>query len=252
MFAPPKRKIPSLNVPSKQAPDEDEEDNDSAEVVERPRKYGVPDVVVTPPSRNATLPAVIEPDPQDLSDEEVDANVESATKKSSVFGKKVSTIRRHIAGKDYASASKTAKESLLLTMVDLLPVAEASFRKSGAVKGTYQFMALTSAMQQILTDLDGERDLEAMVQSILDEAVHPTFLILAQQVIQFQAALKRRFRAELTPEYSALATAMLDEHVKELATYVQGMYSEVTKRVEKKVSGKAERKQSQQQQSDNG
>lgn len=174
----------------------------------------------------------------DLDDEQVAEEMEAAIARGSSFGYKLDHIRAHLLNKDYQSASLTTKEALLATMIELVPLAEASLRKSNVSKGIYQFQSLVGGVRELLTDLDGERDLNVMVQSILDEAVRPVFLLLAQMIIQFSNSLKRQLRAELDDKKCKAVYPLVDEQVQELAGYVQGMFNEVQTRVNRKLDGK--------------
>lgn len=173
----------------------------------------------------------------DLDDEDVADEMEAAVKRLSSFGYKVGHIRQHLQNKDYQGASLTTKEALLATLIELVPLAESSLRQSGASKGIYQFNSLINQVRELLVDLDGERDLNNTVMSILEESVRPSFLMLAQMIIQFNNGLKRQFRAELSERDCKVVNALLDEQVRELATYVQQIYAEVLRRVEKKLDG---------------
>lgn len=173
----------------------------------------------------------------DLDDDDVADEMEAAVKRLSSFGYKVGHIRQHLQNKDYQGASLTTKEALLATLIELVPLAESSLRQSGASKGIYQFNSLINQVRELLVDLDGERDLNNTVMSILEESVRPSFLMLAQMIIQFNNGLKRQFRAELSERDYKVVNALLDEQVRELAAYVQQIYAEVLRRVEKKLDG---------------
>jgi len=227
---------PPLLVPKrKTAPEEAPEDDDDTDASEA-TPVGKKALVVPKSSAPPKMPLMVYTDPADLTEEQVAEAVEKAVKRTSSFGIKVGAIQEYLRLKDYHRASLTAKEQLLSTLVDLLPVAEKSFRKSGASKGTYQFMALIGQMRELLVDLDGERDMNSTIQNILDSAVHPVFMTLAQQIIQFNASVKRRMRTEFSEqECKEKLYPIMDEHIKDLATYVQSMFSEVSRRVEKSV-----------------
>jgi hypothetical protein len=168
----------------------------------------------------------------DLDDEEVVEEMEAAVKRASSFGYKLDHIRSHLQNRDYQNASLTTKEALLATLIELVPLAESSLRKSGASKGIYQFNSLIGQVRELLVDLDGERDLNQMVLSILEGSIRPSFLMLTQMLIQFNNGLKRQFRAEFDDKQCKILHSLLDEQVRELSSYVQQMYGDVLKRVE--------------------
>ena len=162
--------------------------------------------------------------------------MEAAVERASSFGYKIGHIRQHLANKDYQQASLTTKEALLATLIELVPLAERSLRNSGASKGIYQFNSLIGQVRELLVDLDGERDLRSTVQQLMDEAVHPSMMLLSQGIILFNNSLKRGLRDELNERDCRIAYDLLDQQTKQLAAYVQSMYSEIQKRVEAKLS----------------
>lgn len=174
----------------------------------------------------------------DLDDDDVAAEMEAALKRNSSFGYKLDHIRTHIKNRDFQQASLTTKEAILSTLIELIPLAEASLRQSNVKNGIYQFNSLINQVRELMVDLDGERDLNQMVQSILDEAVRPVFMMLAQMIIQFNNSLKRQMRAELDDKQCKAVYPLIDEQVRELGTYVQSMFNEVQRRVDRKLDAK--------------
>ena len=229
-MAPPLLKLPPKKGSKPPIVEDEEQDEVEAPEVTKGRLI-VPKVASAPKA-----PLMVITEVPDLTDEEVDAAVTRAIKRTSSFGIKSDAIQQHLKNKDYQKASLTVKEGLVATLVELLPVAEKTFRKSGAVKGTYQFTALIGQIRELLVDLDGERDMKSTVQDILDSAIHPVFMTMAQQIIQFNAAIKRRMRTEFSEqECREKLYPMMDEHIRDLAGYVQGSFVEVSKRVNKSV-----------------
>lgn len=212
----------------------DEEDDDELDDIELDEVEEEDELPVPVVRRAAGMP-IAHVMGVDLDDDEVAAEMEAAVKRGSSFGYKVDHIRAHLKNKDYQSASLTTKEALLATLIELVPLAEASLRKSNVSKGIYQFNSLIGQVRELLVDLDGERDLNNTIQSILDDAVRPVFTMLAQMVIQFNNSLKRQLRAEFSENECKLIYPLLDEQVRELATYVQSMFNEVQRRVDRKL-----------------
>lgn len=172
----------------------------------------------------------------DLTDEEVEAEMAAALTRSSSFGYKLGHIREHLKNKDYQNASLTTKEALLGTLIELVPLAEKSLRESGTSKGIYQFNALLGQVREMLVDLDGERDLNNTMQAILDESIRPCFMLLAQSIIQVVNGLKRQLQSEFDERNCKIIFNHIDEQMKELARYTQGMYNEIQTRIDKKLA----------------
>ena len=169
----------------------------------------------------------------DLTDEEVEAEMEDAVNRASSFGYKLSTIREHLKSKNYQQVSLTTKEALLATMLELMPLAEQSLRQTKVSKGVYQFQAMINNIRELLIDLDGERDLNSMVLGIFDGVVKPPLMILAQMFIEFHASIDRQLKADLSSADAKIASQIVAQNVKALAAYIDAMSRDMESRLHK-------------------
>lgn len=195
------------------------------------------------------LPALVGDDyPTDeVTDGEVTERLRLEKERPSTFAYSLDTIKGSLEDNDFQEASLRAKKALLQTTIELLPLAERQLRATDASKGIYQYNALATQVRELLADLDGERDLSLMVQQILDESLRPLFTMLSQMIIQFSSGLKLGLRAtqleaanrkECGGDNWKACEAVVDAQVRLLATYVQGMYDELTSRIDKQLKGK--------------
>lgn len=235
--------FPKLNIPSKkkkQQEEDDYEDEDENEVEGEQEEGKATKLRLSsfkPKNKTANLPVVRQIEDDELTEEEVIAQIEQAVNTSSSFGKSVPTIRQYLKGRDYGNAAITAKGALLATLVELIPVAESAVRENKAQRGIYQFNSLASQMRELLIDLDGERDLEGLITSIINEALDPQLRTFAQMLVQWNSGVKRSIRGELDQADYKNVASIIDEQTQALATYVSQMSLLIRQDIDRRVGG---------------
>ena len=235
--------FPKLNTNSKKKHEEEEYYDDYEVVEETEEDYEEEDTIrprlsaFVPKNKTANLPVVRQIEDDELTEEEVIAQIEQAVNTSSSFGKSVPTIRQYLKGRDYGNAAITAKGALLATLVELIPVAESAVRENKAQRGIYQFNSLATQMRELLIDLDGERDLEGLITSIINEALDPQLRTFAQMLVQWNSGVKRSLRGELNPTDYKNAASIIDEQTQALATYVSQMSMLIRQDIDRRVGG---------------
>ena len=237
--------FPKLNIGSKKKKQREEDYEDEYEVVEETEKGEEEEQenirprlsAFKPKNKTANLPVVRQIEDDELTEEEVIAQIEQAVNTSSSFGKSVPAIRQYLKGRDYGNAAITAKGALLATLVELIPVAESAVRENKAQRGIYQFNSLASQMRELLIDLDGERDLEGLITSIINEALDPQLRTFAQMLVQWNSGVKRSIRGELDQADYKNVASIIDEQTQALATYVSQMSLLIRQDIDRRVGG---------------
>lgn len=236
--------FPKLNIGSKKKKQREEDYEDEYEEVEETEEAEEEQETIKtrlsafkPKNKTANLPVVRQIEDDELTEEEVIAQIEQAVNTSSSFGKSVPAIRQYLKGRDYGNAAITAKGALLATLVELIPVAESAVRENKAQRGIYQFNSLASQMRELLIDLDGERDLEGLITSIINEALDPQLRTFAQMLVQWNSGVKRSIRGELDQADYKNVASIIDEQTQALATYVSQMSLLIRQDIDRRVGG---------------
>ena len=233
--------FPKLNIPSKKKKQQEEDDyeDEAEDEVEEQEEQATKLRLSSfkPKNKTANLPVVRQIEDDELTEEEVIAQIEQAVNTSSSFGKSVPAIRQYLKGRDYGNAAITAKGALLATLVELIPVAESAVRENKAQRGIYQFNSLASQMRELLIDLDGERDLEGLITSIINEALDPQLRTFAQMLVQWNSGVKRSIRGELDQADYKNVASIIDEQTQALATYVSQMSLLIRQDIDRRVGG---------------
>lgn len=233
--------FPKLNIPSKKKKQQEEDDyeDEAEDEVEEQEEQATKLRLSSfkPKNKTANLPVVRQIEDDELTEEEVIAQIEQAVNTSSSFGKSVPAIRQYLKGRDYGNAAITAKGALLATLVELIPVAESAVRENKAQRGIYQFNSLASQMRELLIDLDGERDLEGLITSIINESLDPQLRTFAQMLVQWNSGVKRSIRGELDQADYKNVASIIDEQTQALATYVSQMSLLIRQDIDRRVGG---------------
>lgn len=107
--------------------------------------------------------------------------------KSDRFAKEFKKLRKKVgASNDHFNAENTNAEMLramLTMMLDIIPLAEQTFRKSKKESSAYALNALVNQARELSTDLRMAKDVEGQAAFIKDMIINPIFKVFAQQLI---------------------------------------------------------------------
>jgi hypothetical protein len=107
--------------------------------------------------------------------------------KSDRFAKEFKKLRKKVgAGNDHFNAENANTEMLramLTMMLDIIPLAEQTFRKSKKESSAYALNALVNQARELSTDLRMSKDVEGQALFIKDLIITPIFKVFAQQLI---------------------------------------------------------------------
>lgn len=112
---------------------------------------------------------------------------EEGQAKSDRFAKEFKKLRKKVgAGNDHFNAENANTEMLramLTMMLDIIPLAEQTFRKSKKESSAYALNALVNQARELSTDLRMSKDVEGQALFIKDLIITPIFKVFAQQLI---------------------------------------------------------------------
>lgn len=151
----------------------------------------------------------------------------------SIVGDKVEVIQDLLETGNFESATNALHKTLLQTLVDVLPYAEAAIRKTEGVKGVYQINSLVSMILETLSSARSQADRGALAQHILERTVQPVFKGIAE-------ALVREFMA-LSADMSTAKPQDHDNIIRDtrarLATSIQSSYETMRSEIMQSMSG---------------
>lgn len=121
---------------------------------------------------------------------------------NSIVGDNAESILQLLDQGNSAAAVPLIYQSMLQSLVDLIPLAEHAVRESKGAKGVYQINSLISSIRELMADIQSAQDRGMLGETIVDQIVRPSYSDLATSVLQ---------------EYKAISDDM-KEHMSNLAT----------------------------------
>ena len=116
------------------------------------------------------------------------------------FGKGAEKILRMLEQDDTDPAIALLYKRLLMSVVDILPMAELGIRKSKGTRGTYQFVQLISSVRELMVDIQSAQDRGMMGDMLVRSVIQPAFGDLAQDTVQEFSMIAADAKSTMTPE----------------------------------------------------
>lgn len=149
----------------------------------------------------------------------------------SIFKGKVSDIQRFIETNDSDNAIDQAQRQLLLMLIELIPIAEDKYREFGNERAAYALNSLVSQIRELISDIRSEEDSSQLVQKILNNILHPTFLLLGQNLVDNMYHLRKQIEIYVKPEDMKIVNTRVNESAKNMASYLEEQYKHLMEKI---------------------
>lgn len=124
----------------------------------------------------------------------------------------------------------------LKMMVDLIPIAEITYRNDPRQSNSFSLNALLAQAGEIINALKATEDTQAIVERVLSRNLQPGFLQIGQILIDGVYGLRREIEPYLKPEVQERAVAKFEERLKEMAAAAQAVYFRTMEKVSDELS----------------
>lgn len=128
-----------------------------------------------------------------------------------ITGDEAESIQQLLADGNTDAAIPMLHSTILRTLTDLIPYAEAQIRKTEGAKGVYQINSLISSIREIMTDIQMSQDRAALGSMIIERFLQPEFRQMATDTMEIYALL----RDDIKPLVSDAAYDKITALVKE-------------------------------------
>jgi hypothetical protein len=161
----------------------------------------------------------------------------------SVFEKQIGKIKKRIdaADDDAFNASKTEElllRAMLKTTIDLIPIAERAFRKSGREQAAYAFRSLNEQVVDFNTRLKMIGDVENQMKFIRENILDPMFRAQANTFLTAFVSMKEKVDTEVDNRKSAkLVKRHLDESLQMLGEFMDKTIEKISNDIGLYLSG---------------
>lgn len=144
------------------------------------------------------------------------------------FGERSGAIMEMLEVGDSDGGIASLKKALLLTVIRVLPDAEAAMVDSKGQKGTYQFVTLISQIRELVSDIQADRDRAYIAQSLLETIIRPAFMDVAQTMLTTHHEFRKATEDYIVPKDAQIFSAALINMAKELASNMNVVYKDVS------------------------
>lgn len=138
-------------------------------------------------------------------------------KASTTFGVPSKQLYSMIQDGQVDQAIITFQRQMLATILRLIPIAEAQYRKEKKEHTAYALNSLVSQARELAADIASSADRAGVAETILAEFWMPTFTSFVQSLVTEAQTLKSSLRSKVRPESAHAADLAVDDLVKQMA-----------------------------------
>ena len=147
------------------------------------------------------------------------------------FGSNADTIIEMLEANNNDGALTLLKKKLLMTVIDVLPDAEAIIRETKGGKGTYQFVTLISQIRELITDIQSDQDRKHIARNLCEDVIRPSFMDIAQNMITQHHSFKKEMEGKIKPDQLQNFGKELQELARNMAKDMTAKYLEVEQKI---------------------
>lgn len=107
------------------------------------------------------------------------------------FGEAAPKIIEMLEIGDNDNAMTLLQKRLLQSSISMLVYAEKLIKDTEGAKGTYQYATIVSQIREIITDIQANRDRAFITNSVIDQAIRPAFIDMAEYIMNDHQAFRR-------------------------------------------------------------
>lgn len=141
------------------------------------------------------------------------------------FGKDANKILNLLEREENDPAIAMLYKKLLMSVVDILPMAEMGIRKTKGVRGIHGFTMLISQIRELMVDIQAAQDRGMMGEMITQQFLQPAFRDLAQDTVKEFSNIAADAKSILTQEDYDKFTPLLREARSRLANDMTRHYN---------------------------
>lgn len=152
------------------------------------------------------------------------------------FGKESKKIREFIEDKDDDNAAITAQRQLLSMLIDLIPIAENTYRNDPRQSNANAMNALVSQIRELIHDIQSTQDRSRIADSIVYNILQPMMLSFGQFVVDNNHQTKRDLKEIVDVRQLRELDGAMNKQAKALGAYMQTFFEDLKARITKELS----------------
>jgi hypothetical protein len=155
----------------------------------------------------------------------------------STFGVRKSEIMEAIDAGDIDHAVLSFQRQAYATVMALIPIAEAEYRKHKRDHQAYVLNAMISQGRELAADLMASSDRQNLADAIVQEVLEPMFKGMLQQFMIEFLQLKAILGDKMQPAFIATVSLELDASIKRMAKIMTDMHKTTSDQIRRKLIG---------------
>jgi len=165
--------------------------------------------------------------------------IDSIENSEDYLKKKAKRIRKHIRAGENDAASELILKSLTSILVDLLPIAEAKYRKDPRQGSAYALNNLISTTRELAADLQANTDKSVVINNIIFNILQPTSQTITTFIIDSNYLIKKELAPHFKDTSKKEAHDAIDKMSKEYAKYFKAILISIQERISETLEGKS-------------
>lgn len=161
----------------------------------------------------------------------------------SIFEEEMEAIREMVSAKsddfNAEAANKMLLRSMLMTVLDIIPIAERAFRATSKENAAYAVNALINQAREISTDLKMAGDVENQSRFIKESIIDPMYKAIAQNMLQELLSLKSVIDTELSnkPKTAKTIKRSVDSTLRTIGMFMTQSSEKISSDIESYLAG---------------
>lgn len=153
------------------------------------------------------------------------------SKLDSVFKDEVEGIQHMLNNANSDSAITKFQKQALVTLIELIPIAEEKYRQYGNERSAYALGALISQCRELVGDIKAERDSRGIALHLSHAIIHPMFISIMQNIVDNLFQLKKGVESYVPPARSRDTNNLIDQTAREITHYLEQSYNMTRDRI---------------------
>jgi len=155
------------------------------------------------------------------------SKLKNVGKMRSILGDSAEAIQQLLEVGDNDSATALIYKKSLQTIIDSIPYAEATIRRTKGARGVYQLNSLISSMREVMIDLQNMQDRGAIGDSLVEKIIRPSFLDVGMHIVQEYASVAADAKNFMAPDDWKAYKQVLAKSRGSISEFIQREYGKV-------------------------
>ena len=166
----------------------------------------------------------------------IQTKIQNASELANTFGGDARKIQKLLRLKDDDSAILKTQRSLLNMLIEMIPIAENTYRTYGTQSAAYAMNALVSQVRELMQDIVSSQDRQLAADNIIATIINPNMLSFAQFILDNNHQLIKEVTELVPVERAKDVQNIVNKSSRNVGIYIQTMLEDFRNRIQKELS----------------